>query len=102
MAKKTIQIRVHLDGRITFWHDSQKLGDGPGLKSEPSPDQKHLKKLLQQAVPKKHTPATKIKPVATSQQRNWAKPATDHPWRRAIVRGETKRPVIPSAASVGG
>jgi transposase len=102
MAKKTIQIRVHLDGRITFWHDSQKLGDGPTLKGEPSPDRKQLKKLLLEAIPKKQTPATKIKPVATSQQRNWAKPAPDHPWRRTNLRAETKRPVIPSAASVGG
>jgi transposase len=103
IAKKTIQVRVNLEGCISYWLNGKILGTGPTLTGEPSPDIKHLGELLRQ-IPQANTPDKPKSAVTTAPRRpeqNGTKPAPDHPWRR-FSYGRRRRGVVPSPASDGG
>ena len=103
VAKKTVQIRVHLDGRMTYWLNGERLGKGPTLIGEPSPDIKHLGQLIRQVVP--HKPRPKPEPAAKTtpspREPTSVRPAPDHPWKRSY-KAHKPRPVIPSYPPGGG
>jgi transposase len=103
IPKKTVQIRVHLDGRITYWLNGELLGKGPTLTGEPSPDIKLLGRLIRHVLPDKPPPkprATATK-TPTKKEPTWVKPAPDHPWKRSYRKTQSP-PVIPSSTSGGG
>lgn len=101
LAGKKAQIRVHLNGRLSFWLKDQRLGDGPRLKGEPSPDPKALKVLLSQVVPPKPKPALAPKTRNKRREPVIVVPAKDHPWRRPCLTSK-RRSVVPSLVSGGG
>lgn len=79
-AKSQIEIRVDLQGRLSFWKRGATLGPGPQLKGASLATVQGLAALLPE------TPVATPKPVpapAKARREGTAvTPAADHPWRR--------------------
>jgi len=96
LAKKTIQVRLHLDGTTSLWDGLERLADGPTLTGEPSPDTKNLAKLMP-LRPKPTKPPHTAKPP---REPTIVRPAKDHPWRKFRLKGS--KAVLSSPTSTGG
>lgn len=82
-AKSKIELRVDLQGRLSFWKRGECLGPGPHLKGAQLATVQGLAALLP-------PPATVAqKPVPTPPKRRpkgtAVTPAADHPWRRSAL-----------------
>lgn len=100
-ARKRIIVQVALDGTISFWHQGQRIANGPKVEGELRTDPSLLAAQLpsQPAAPKPPDPL----PITVSpkpRQTSAYKPPPDHPWRRPIC--PSRRRVVKSNPPTGG
>ncbi len=83
-ARKSIQIRVALDGQFTYHYQGEFIGQGPRAEGELRTDASELAKLLP-------APAPTTSPCPEPPQRKPRRepvsvtPASDHPWRKQAI-----------------
>jgi transposase len=98
LAGRPVSVRIHLDRSVSFWHKDKRLGRGPRLTREPTPDTRKLKEIMPSTAPITKKP----EPIRTQKPRREPtgyRPPADHPWRKRFPR---PRPVIPSLTTGGG
>jgi hypothetical protein len=96
-AKKTIEVLVEPDGRISFWHDRSCIGHGPRVRPPLSVNPSKI--VAELPPPPKPTPPPK--PRRPKPEPVVVRPAPDHPWRRAGVRPR-KQATVECGQPVGG
>ena len=83
-ARKSIEIRIALDGQISFWYQGDQIGLGPRLSGDLRTDPSDLMALLPPdpeptGAP---TPQRERKPPREAVA---VTPAPDHPWRKPLL-----------------
>ena len=99
-ARKSIEIRIALDGQISFWYQDLQIGLGPRLSGDLRTDPSELMALLppeqRVAPPPPPQPQRKRPREAVA-----VTPAPDHPWRKPLLARRRAGP-LQSTPPAGG
>jgi hypothetical protein len=96
-SRKTIEVLVEPNGRISFWHQGTLIAEGPSVKPPVSVEPSAI--VAELPLPAKQPPSPK--PRRQRREPVIVKPAPDHPWRLAAARPR-KQPAVECHQPVGG
>jgi len=101
-AGKRIEVRIALDGRLSFWYQARRIGTGPTAHGELRVEPSRIAALLPpQEAPAPQRPAPQPSAQRTPRPSTAVTPAPHHPWRR-FRYGKATRPVLQSRPPAGG